>query len=83
MMVRWVSESCATRGFLLNAGVGRPVGEGDAGDLLEIIDKGDVAPRLEQCGYGVLLALADLEGEQAIGFECLQGLGDEDRKSVV
>ena len=54
-----------------------PLGEGDTGDLLEVIDKGDVVPRLEQRGEGVLLAVADLEGEQAVWFEGVVGLGDE------
>jgi hypothetical protein len=58
-------------------GTGQPLREGNARDLLEIIDKGDVAPGLEQCGYGVLLALADLEGEQAIWFEGIVSLRNE------
>ena len=51
-------------------GAGRPLGEGDAGDLLEVVDEGDAratsgAARRCVC----LLAVADLEGEQAVWFE--------------
>ena len=53
------------------------MGEGDAGDLLEVVDEADVVPVGEEGGDGVALAVADFEGEQAVGFERGVGLGDE------
>ena len=44
-------------------------GEGDAGDVLEVVDEGDIVPILQQRGDGVALAVADLEGEETVWFE--------------
>lgn len=52
-------------------------GEGDSGDVLEIVDKREVAPRLEKRSETGLLAVADLKGEQAVWLEGDLGLGDE------
>ena len=52
-------------------------GEGDAGDVLEVVDEGDVVPVDEQSCEGLPLAVADFEGEEAVGFEGGVGLGDE------
>jgi hypothetical protein len=54
-----------------------PSGEGYTGDILKIIDKRKVVPRLEQRGDGVLLIVADFEGEEAVWFEGVVGLGNE------
>ena len=45
--------------------------------MLEIVDEAEVAPAGEKIGHGVALVVADLEGEQAVGFECGVGLRDE------
>ena len=57
--------------------IGWPPREGDARDLLEIVDEIDVAPGFEKRCDGVLLAMTDLEGQQAMGFECVLGQGYE------
>jgi hypothetical protein len=51
--------------------------EGDARGLLEIVDEMDVAPSFEKRRDGVLLAVTDLKGQQAMGFECVVGQGYE------
>src|ERR1700730_349582 len=53
------------------------LGEGDAGDLLKIVDKRQVVPRLEQRRDGVLLVVAEFEGEETVWLEGVVGLGDE------
>ena len=53
------------------------MGEGDAGETLKIIDKRHFVPRMEQRGEGALLVVADFEGEEAVRFEGVVGLGDE------
>src|SRR5258708_29080186 len=58
-------------------GIGWSPGEGYAGKVLKIIDKRQIMPRLEQGGDGVLLVVADFEGEQAVWFEGAAGLGNE------
>src|SRR5258705_2019474 len=73
---------CAIKGFykriLSNCeGIGWSPGEGYAGKVLKIIDKRQIMPRLEQGGDGVLLVVADFEGEQAVWFEGAVGLGNE------
>ena len=60
-------------------------GEGYAGDLLQVVDEADGFPVGEESGDFVALALADFEGEEAVGFEGGVGLGDEaavDREAV-
>jgi hypothetical protein len=44
--------------------------------LLEIVEEFYVAPCAEERGDGFALAVADLEGEQAVGLEEREGLGD-------
>jgi len=58
-------------------GAGRPAGEGDAGDALEIVEEGDVGPIGEELGDGVALAVADFEGEKTVWFEGVIGLRDQ------
>ena len=55
----------------------RFAGEGGAWDLLEVVDEAECIPAGEQRGDGVTLAVTDLEGEQASGFECGARMGDE------
>ena len=52
-------------------------GEGYAGDLLEVVQEGDVVPVGEERSEGFALALTDFEGEQAVGPEGGFGLRDE------
>ena len=59
-----------------------PSGDGNAGDVLEIIDKRDVAPRRQKRGKSGLLAVADLESKQAVWLEGDLGLGDESAVDV-
>ena len=53
------------------------VGEGDAGDLLQVVDEAYVAPLGQESGEGFALAVADLKGEEAVGFERGVCLGDQ------
>lgn len=55
----------------------RPAGEGDAGDALEVGDEADGVPAGEESCDSVALAVADLEGKEAIGGEGGAGLRDE------
>ena len=55
----------------------RFAGEGDAGDLLEVVDEAEGVPVGEEGGDGVALVVAEFEGEEAVGFERGAGLGDE------
>jgi len=58
-------------------GAGRPAGEGDSGDSLEVVEEGDVGPIGEELGDGVALAVADFDGENAFWFEGVIGLRDQ------
>ena len=51
--------------------------KGGAGDLLEIVEDGDVLPAGEELADGFALAVADFEGDDAAGGEGGVGLGDE------
>jgi hypothetical protein len=53
------------------------VSEGNAGDLLEVVEEGDVFPGREKGCEGVALAVADLEGEKTAGRKGGEGLRDE------
>ena len=57
-------------------GAGRPAGEGDSGDALEIVEEGNVVPVGKELGYGVASAVADFEGEKPLWFEGAIGLRD-------
>ena len=45
--------------------------------VLEVVDKAEGLPVCQQLGDGVALVVAELEGEEAVGFEGGVGLGDE------
>jgi hypothetical protein len=55
----------------------RLAGEDDTRDALQVVDEADGGPAGEQCGEGVMLAVTDLECEQAVGCKGGAGLGDE------
>ena len=55
----------------------RFAGEGDAGDLLEVVEEAEGVPIGEEGGEGVALVVTEFEGEEAVGFERGAGLGDE------
>ncbi len=57
-------------------------GEGDAVDLLEVGEEFDLAPFGEEGGDGVALAVADFEGQQAVGPQQLPRLRDESAVDV-
>ncbi len=52
-------------------------GEGYAWYLLQVIDEVELVPAEEEGGEGFALAVADLEGDEAVGLEEDVGLGDE------
>jgi len=52
-------------------------GDGYARDGLEVVDEADVPPVAQEICYGVALAVADFEREQAVGLEDGVGLRDE------
>jgi hypothetical protein len=58
-------------------GCGGSGSDGDARDLLQVIDKEEVVPVCEKSRQRGLLALADFEREKAVGLEQALGLGDE------
>ncbi len=53
------------------------VGEGDAGDALEVWEELDGVPGGKERGEGVALAEAEFQGEEACGLEQGVGLRDE------
>jgi hypothetical protein len=52
-------------------------GQGYAGDLLEVLEELDLAPPGQERGDTVLLAVADLQGEEAAGLYVRTGLWEE------
>jgi len=75
MLVRTVWYGIAPAGG--SNGWSRLAGEDDAGDLLEVVEEADGVPTGEKGGEGVALVVAELEGEEAVGFEGGVCLGNE------
>ena len=55
----------------------RPAGEGDARDLLQVVEEAEFVPAGQQRGDDIALPVADLEGEQAVGPQRGARLGNE------
>jgi hypothetical protein len=75
--VLWVSDAVSSPEGILLHGICRPSRYRNPRDLLEIIDKRQVVPRLEHRGDSVSLILANFNGEQAVWFKGDVGLGYE------
>ena len=68
-------------GFAVRPGCGlrssRLAGEGDAWDMLQIVEEAELVPVGQQRRNGFALVVANLESEQAVGLESGARLGNE------
>jgi hypothetical protein len=68
--IKLASRRWNCRGGIQSVDAGlRSSGEGDAGDLLEVVEEGEVVPVCEErCERG-MLTLAEFEGEKPLGLQ--------------